>query len=74
MIKVDLLLENDVDATREFFLDQCTSDGRVLLPGLPLIEVFDLREILNGPDLGMTEGELQIAVAVFAATVPALTG
>jgi hypothetical protein len=37
VIKVDLLLEDDIDATREFFLDECTSDGRVLLPSLSQI-------------------------------------
>ncbi len=58
MVEVDVLLEDDVDATRDFLLDECTSDGGVFLPGLPLIEVFDLREILNGPNRGMTEGEL----------------
>ena len=74
MIEVDLLLEDDVDATREFFLDECTSDGRVLLPSLSLIEAFDLGEILNGPNRGVTERELEVSVAILAAAVPALTG
>ena len=52
VIKFDLLLEDDIDATREFFLDECTSDGRVLLPSLSLIEAFDLGEILNGTPVG----------------------
>ena len=74
VIEVDLLLEDDVDATRDFLLDERTSDGRVLLSGLSLIEAFDLGEILNGPNRGVTECELEVSVPVFAATVPALTG
>ena len=74
VIEVDLLLEDDVDATREFFLDECTSDGRVLLPSLSLIEAFDLGEILNGANRGVTECELEVSVAILAATVPAFTG
>ena len=74
VIELDLLLEDDVDATREFFLDECTSDGRVLLPSLSLIEAFDLGEILNGANGGVTERELEVSVAILATTVPALTG
>jgi len=74
MIEVDLLLEDDVDAACDFLLDERASDGRVLLPSLSLIEAFDLGEVLNGANRGMTECELQVAVAILAATVPALTG
>jgi len=74
VIEVDLLLEDDVDATCEFFLDECTSDGRVLLPSLSLIEAFDLGEVLNGANRGVTECELEVSVAILAAAVPALTG
>ncbi len=74
VVEVDLLLEDDVGATRDFFLNECTSDGRVLLPGLSLIEAFDLGEILNGPNRGVTECELEVSVAILATAVSALTG
>ncbi len=74
MVEVDLLLEDDVGATSDFLLHERTSDGWILLPSLSLIEAFDLGEILNGPNRGVTEGELQITVAIFAATMSALTG
>jgi hypothetical protein len=72
VIEVDLLLEDDVDGASEFLLYEGTSDGGVLLTGFPLVEAFDLREVLNGTYGCMTQRELEMAVAVLTTTVPAL--
>lgn len=71
LVEVDLLVQDDVHALGEFFGHQ----GAGHLPGLlafpALIPGPDLGEVLNRPDRGMAEGELEVAVAFLVArTVP----
>ena len=70
VVELDALGQDDVDATREFLLDERPRDGRVLLPSLALIEPLDFGVVLNGPDRGVTEGELEVTIPVLA---PAMT-
>ena len=71
VVELDALLEDDIDAARELLLDESPCDGRVLLPSLALIEPLDFGVVLNGPDRGVTEGELEVTIPVLA---PAVTG
>ncbi len=73
MVEVDLLLEDDVDSAGDLLLYECACDSRVLLACLLLVEAFDLREVLDGSDGGVAEGELEVAVAVLPGSVPALS-
>ena len=72
VIEVDLVFEDDIDGASELLLYESASDGGVLLTSLPLIEAFDLREILNGAHGCVTECELEMAVAVLTTPMPAL--
>ena len=72
VIEVDVLLEDDVDGPGDLLLDQSTSNGRVLLTCLPLVELLDLWEVLNRSNRRVAQGELQMSVPVLPTPVATL--
>jgi hypothetical protein len=67
LVEVDLLVQDDVHTLREFLGHQRAGHFQGLLPFPALVPGPDLGEVLNRPDRGMAEGELQVAVAILGA-------
>src|SRR5688500_8155805 len=68
-----LLREHVVDDARELLGDEGARDRRRLPPRERAVEGADLGEVLDRPHRGVTEGELEVAVAVLGALVPRAT-
>jgi len=59
VVEVDLLVQDDVRTLREFLGHERAGHLQGLLPFPALIPGPDLGEVLDRPDRGMTEGELE---------------
>jgi hypothetical protein len=64
---VSLVFEHVVDDTSKFFGNDRTSDGLVGATEDLLVEASVFREVLNGTDSHVGEGNLKVLVAVFPA-------
>jgi hypothetical protein len=64
---VCFVFEHEVDDTRKFFGNDRTGDRLVGATEDLLVEVPVLREVLNGMDGHVGEGDFEVLVAVFAA-------